>query len=218
MATKKPTKDEQIKSLQRQRDDLLETAELQQQQLNKLRASVEEEYINSPSYVQMQEEIKRLQGLREADEMIIKQQKETIRQYKAEVAALTNQIEGEGISLDVARRPKNDDLDKEKSKLEEDYAEKEKSLKNENRALKGQVEMLKQEVAALRGQIDQGEGQAAPVHNARGAGRKPDLAKRQLFAQLYTAGANMDTIMEEMHIGRRTYYRYQAELRKNDII
>lgn len=217
MATK-PTKDEQIKSLTRQRDDLLETVELQRKQINKLRASVEEEYINSPSYVQMQEEIKRLQELREADEMIIKQQRETIERYKAEVVALTNQIEGEGISLDVARRPKNDDLDKEKSKLEEDYAENEKSLKNENRALKGQVEMLKQEVAALRGQIDQGAGQAASVHNARGAGRKPDIVKRQLFAQLYTAGADMDTIMEQMQIGRRTYYRYQAELRKNDII
>lgn len=215
MATKKPTKDEQIKSLQRQRDDLLETAELQQQQLNKLLAAAEDEYINSTSYVQMREEIQRLQGLREADEMIIKQQRETIERYKAEVVALTNQIEGEGISLDIARRPKNDDLDKEKSKLEEDYAEKEKSLKNENRALKGQVEMLKQEVAALRGQIDQGAGQAAPVHNARGAGRKPDIVKRQLFAQLYTAGADMETIMEQMQIGRRTYYRYLAAYRKD---
>lgn len=155
MATKKPTKDEQIKSLQRQRDDLLETAELQQQQLNKLRASAEEEYINSPSYVQMQEEIKRLQELREADEMIIKQQRETIERYKAEVVA-------------------------------------------------------------LRKQIDQGAGLAAPIHNARGAGRKPNLAKRQLFAKLYTAGTDMDTIMEQMHIGRRTYYRYLAELRKSD--
>lgn len=155
MATKKPTKDEQIKSLQRQRDDLLETVELQHKQINKLRASVEEEYINSPSYVQMQEEIKRLQGLREANEMIIKQQRETIERYKAEVVA-------------------------------------------------------------LRKQIDQGAAGAAPVHNARGAGRKPDLAKRQLFAQLYTAGANMDTIMDEMHIGRRTFFRYQAELRKSD--
>lgn len=154
MATKKPTKDEQIKSLQRQRDDLLETAELQQQQLNKLRASVEEEYINSPSYVQMQEEIKRLQGLREADEMIIKQQRETIERYKAEVVA-------------------------------------------------------------LRKQSDQGAGQVKSVHNARGAGRKPDLAKRQFFAQLYAAGADMDTIMEQMHIGRRTYYRYLAVYRKN---
>lgn len=218
MATKKPTKDEQIKSLQRQRDDLLETAELQQQQLNKLLAAAEDEYINSTSYVQMREEIQRLQALQGLDEDTIRRQKETIRQYKAEVAALTNQIEGEGISLDVARRLKNDDLDKENLKLEEDYAEREKSLKNENRALKGQVEMLKQEVAALRGQIDQGEGQAAPVHNARGAGRKPDIVKRQLFAQLYTAGADMETIMEQMQIGRRTYYRYQAELRKNDII
>lgn len=154
MATKKPTKDEQIKSLQRQRDDLLETAELQQQQLNKLRASVEEEYINSPSYVQMQEEIKRLQGLREADEMIIKQQRATIERYKAEVVA-------------------------------------------------------------LRKQIDQGAGLAAPIHNARGAGRKPNLAKRQLFAKLYTAGTDMDTIMEQMHIGRRTYYRYLAAYRKD---
>lgn len=186
MATKKPTKDEQIKSLQRQRDDLLETAELQQQQLNKLLAAAEDEYINSTSYVQMREEIQRLQALQGLDEDTIRRQ--------------------------------NDDLDKENLKLEEDYAEREKSLKNENRALKGQVEMLKQEVAALRGQIDQGEGQAAPVHNARGAGRKPDIVKRQLFAQLYTAGADMETIMEQMQIGRRTYYRYQAELRKNDII
>lgn len=219
MATKKPAKDEQIKSLTRQRDDLLETVELQRKQINKLRAAAEDEYINSTSYVQMQEEIQRLQALQCLDEDTIRRQKETIGQYKEEVAALTNQIEGEGISLDVARRPKNDDLDKEKSKLEENYAENEKSLKNENRALKGQVEMLKQEVAALREQqIDRGAGQAAPVHNARGAGRKPDMAKRQLFVQLYTAGADMDTIMEQMQIGRRTYYRYQAELRKIDVI
>lgn len=215
MATKKPAKDEQIKSLTRQRDDLLEIIELQHKQVNKLRAAAEDEYINSTSYVQMQEEIQRLQALQGLDEDTIRRQKETIRQYKAEVAALTNQIEGEGISLDVVRRPKNDDLDKEKSKLEEDYAEKEKSLKNENRALKGQVEMLKQEVAALREQIDQGAGQAAFVRNVRGAGRKPDMAKRQLFAKLYTAGTDMDTIMEQMHIGRRTYYRYLAAYRKD---
>lgn len=148
------TKDEQIKSLTRQRDDLLETVELQRKQINKLLAAAEDEYINSTSYVQMREEIQRLQALQGLDEDTIRRQKETISQYKAEVAA-------------------------------------------------------------LREQIDQGAAPAAPVHNARGAGRKPDLAKRQLFAQLYTAGANMDTIMEEMHIGRRTFFRYQAELRKS---
>lgn len=155
MATKKTTKDEQIKSLKRQREELLETVELQNQRINQFQQEAEEEFLNSPSYQQMKAELKQLRSLNDTNDHIIKQQRSTIEQYKAEVIA-------------------------------------------------------------LKEQIDQGASQAVPVHNARGAGRKPDLAKRQLFAQLYAAGTDMDTIMQQMQIGRRTYYRYQAALRKND--
>lgn len=154
MATKKPTKDEQIKNLEKQRKELLETLELQNQRINQLQQEVEEEFLNSPSYQQMKAELKQLRALQDADERIIKQQRDTI-------------------------------------------------------------EGLKAEVISLREQIDQSAGQAALVRNVRGAGRKPDMAKRQLFAKLYTAGTDMDTIMEQMHIGRRTYYRYLAAYRKD---
>lgn len=153
----KQTKDEKIKSLEKQRDDLMETVELQNQRINQFQQEAEKEFLNSASYQQMQAELKTLRSQRDVDEMIIKQQRERLEQYKAEMIV-------------------------------------------------------------LREQIDQGAGQAVPVHNARGAGRKPDLAKRQRFAQLYAAGTDMATIMEQMQIGRRTYYRYQAALRKNDSI
>ncbi len=155
MAVRKPTKDEQIKNLEKRLKNLMETVELQNQRINQLQKEADEEFLNSPSYQQMKTELKQLRSLQDADEHIIKQQRANIEQCKAEIIT-------------------------------------------------------------LRAQIDQVAAPAAPVHNARGAGRKPDLAKRQRFAQLYAAGADMDTIMEQMQIGRRTYYRYQAELRRND--
>lgn len=139
-----------------------------------------------------------------------------LEQYKAENVALRALIrEPESDDFNAAEKVKSDGISEAKMKLEEKYAEKEKGSKSENLLLKKQVEKLEQEVAALRSQMDQGAGQAEPVHNARGAGRKPDYAKRQLFVQLYTAGTDMDTIMEQMQIGRRTYYRYLAAYRES---
>ena len=71
MATKKPTKDEQIKNLEKQRKELLETLELQNQRINQLQQEVEEEFLNSPSYQQMKAELKQLRALQDADERII---------------------------------------------------------------------------------------------------------------------------------------------------
>lgn len=73
------------------------------------------------------------------------------------------------------------------------------------------TEALQTEVSSLQSQQT---GQ--PVHNARGPGHKPDLAKRQHFAQLYTAGSNMDQIITDMQIGRRTYYRYKTAYEGGD--
>lgn len=80
------------------------------------------------------------------------------------------------------------------------------------------IEQRNATIAELRAEVSRLQSQQTgqPVHNARGAGRKPDLAKRQHFAQLYAAGASMEQIMADMQIGRRTYYRYKAAYTDSD--
>lgn len=79
---RKPTKDEQIKSLKQQRAELLETVELQNQRINQLQQEVEEEFLNSPTYQQMKAKIKELQSLQDINDMIIKQQRGNIDQLR----------------------------------------------------------------------------------------------------------------------------------------
>ena len=52
------------------------------------------------------------------------------------------------------------------------------------------------------------------THNARGAGRKKDPLvdiKKEKFARLCEEGKTRDEIMEELGIGKSTYYRYVKE-------
>ncbi len=151
---KKQTKDDQIKALEQQEEDLLEVVKQQNNRINQLQKDAETEFLNSMTYQQMKDEIKVLKSIQAVGEEHNKRQRDTIDE-------------------------------------------------------------LRGEVKALKEQLAQGIDKPEP-HNARGAGRKPDLAKRQLFAELYIAGADMNTIMAKMKIGRRTYYRYQAELRRKD--
>ena len=62
---------------------------------------------------------------------------------------------------------------------------------------------------------EQKEQQVATIHNARGAGRKPDQERRRLFRQLIEQGKSAEEIIDAMGCSRRTFYRYKSEIDTN---
>ena len=62
---------------------------------------------------------------------------------------------------------------------------------------------------------EQKEQPVATIHNARGAGRKPDQERRRLFKKMMEQGKTASEIMEIMGCSRRTFYRYKAEIDEN---
>lgn len=60
---KKQTKDDQIKALEQQVEDLLEVVKQQNNRINQLQKDAETEFLNSMTYQQMKDEIKVLKSI-----------------------------------------------------------------------------------------------------------------------------------------------------------
>ena len=85
---KKQTKDDQIKALEQQVEDLLEVVKQQNNRINQLQKDAETEFLNSMTYQQMKDEIKVLKSIQAVGEEHNKRQRDTIDELRGEVKAL----------------------------------------------------------------------------------------------------------------------------------
>lgn len=226
----KKTKEARIKELESQLKDYQEYLENVTARNRELLEAEEGTFLHSPTYLQMQEEIRFLQNLQKLNDHHLASAKAQI--LKAD---------------DAYRQTYEDNKRLTDEKADTEYfigitenwrsAQEYQKLKNDNATLQGkidqkeiaiadrdaEIERLRHELAVSKLQHGTDEPAAAAPHNARGAGRKKLDAnmqqKLESFRILIEQGCSREQIMEKMNISQMTYYRYQKlifEKKEND--
>lgn len=216
----KKSKEARIRELEEQLENYKEYLDKTTARNRELVDAEEGTFLHSPTYLQMQEEIKFLQNLQKLNDHHLASAKAQIR--KAD---------------DAYRQTYNDNKRLTDEKADTEYfigltenwrsAQEYQKLKNDNAVLQGKIEQkdisianrdaeierLRHELAVIKLQHGAGQPVAAAPHNVRGAGRKKLDANMQQkiesFRSLQEQGCTKMQIMEQMNISQMTYYRYQ---------
>lgn len=106
-------------------------------------------------------------------------------------------------------------LEKENAELREKCRELEKKLKDEKQRWEHIFASKQTQYMETLGEMNKVKREKELIHNARGAGRKPDYEKRaediRCFTELYEQGYDMKTVMYKMKISRSTFYRLKKK-------
>lgn len=217
------TKESQIQELKKQLEEYRGYVDSLCARNNELINAEENTFLNSPSYLQMKEQIKFLKNINELHEITIASLKkreikdfENYRQVFLDNKKLTEEKADSEYFIGIAQNWRD--------------ANEYQKLKNENYRLQGKIEQLNitdqnktdqinqyiLRIAELTKELEKQSSTIEP-HNARGAGRKPMDTKMQQqlnsFQELIEAGATREQIMASLHIGKATYYRYKQHVK-----
>lgn len=218
------SKDEQIQYLKKQIEFCNENLERLSKRNEELENAEENTFLHSPTYIQMQEEIKLRTNLLKMNEWHLanvngkfhKSNEEFKQIYEDNKKLIEHETDTEyfiGITKNWVEAWEYQKLISETSELKGRLEEREIAVLDREK----EIERLQKEIAELK-KSQKLISEAEINHNVRNAGRKKksESAKHKedirVLRELIESHKTMDEIMEIMNISRTTYFRYKKEL------